>query len=132
MARAGGASVLYIPGTPVTEEKPMGSYELKANASGQYMFNLKAANGQIILTSEQYEAKDSALNGIASVQANSPDGDRYELLTSKGGDPYFVLKAANGQTIGRSEMYSSAGACDNGIESVKTNGPSTDIDDQTG
>jgi len=53
-----------------------------------------AANGQIILTSEQYGAKDSALNGIESVQTNSPNDDRYERLTSKCGDPYFVLKAA--------------------------------------
>lgn len=109
----------------------MGSYELKTTTNGKFMFNLKAANGQIILTSEQYEAKDSALNGIASVQTNSPNDDRYERLDSKGGDPYFVLKATNGQTIGRSEMYSSEAARDNGIESVKTNGPSTDIDDQT-
>jgi len=110
----------------------MGSYELKTAADGQYMFNLKAANGPVILTSERYKAKDSAFNGIESVRENSPNDDRYERLTSNGGDPYFVLKAANGQTIGRSEMYSSEAARDNGIESVKTNGPSTDVDDQAG
>ena len=31
------------------------------------MFNLKATNGQVILTSEQYKAKDDA-DGIASVR----------------------------------------------------------------
>ena len=39
-------------------------YELKSAAGNQFMFNLKAANGEIILTSESYKAKEGALNGI--------------------------------------------------------------------
>jgi hypothetical protein len=34
--------------------------------------NLLAANGQVIATSETYESKESALNGIKSVQTNAP------------------------------------------------------------
>ena len=34
-------------------------------------FNLKAANGEIIATSEAYEAKASALNGVESVRKNA-------------------------------------------------------------
>lgn len=45
-----------------------GKFELKSAANGQFMFNLKAANGEIILTSELYAAKASALNGIESVK----------------------------------------------------------------
>lgn len=45
-----------------------GFYELKVAKDGQFMFNLKAANGQVILTSELYKTKASAENGIASVQ----------------------------------------------------------------
>ena len=44
-----------------------GFYELKVAKDGQFMFNLKAANGQVILTSELYKTKASAENGIASV-----------------------------------------------------------------
>jgi len=36
---------------------------------------------------------------------------------------YFNLKASNGQIIGTSEMYESAGGRDNGIESVKSDAP---------
>jgi uncharacterized protein len=108
-----------------------GFYELKKSADGQFMFNLKAGNGEIILTSERYTAKSSAENGIASVQTNSPKDERYEKKTSTRGEPYFVLKGANGLTIGRSEMYSSTSARDNGIESVKTNGPTKDVRDKT-
>ena len=41
---------------------------VKKGASGKYHFNLVAANGQVIATSETYERKQSALNGIDSVK----------------------------------------------------------------
>jgi len=107
-----------------------GTYALKKSGD-QFMFNLKAANGEVILTSERYTTRAGAQNGIASVQTNSPKDERYERKTSTAGQPYFVLKAANGEVIGKSEMYSSASARDNGIESVKKNGPTTDIRDET-
>lgn len=43
----------------------------------------------------------------------------------------FHLKAANGETIGTSEVYNSKEACLNGIESVKTNAPIAPVEDQT-
>lgn len=39
-------------------------FHLKKAKDGQFHFNLHAANGEIILTSELYKAKDSALGGI--------------------------------------------------------------------
>lgn len=95
------------------------------------MFNLKAGNGEIILTSERYTAKSGAENGIESVRENSPFDERYDRRTSSANQPYFVLKAANGQVIGKSEMYSSTAARDNGIESVKSNGSTTAVSDLT-
>lgn len=56
-----------------------GLYELSKNAdSGKYRFVLKASNGETILTSEQYESKSGATNGIQSVQTN---GSRCNGLT---------------------------------------------------
>ncbi|CAN5406927.1 YegP family protein [soil metagenome] len=100
-----------------------GKFELKVAKNGKYHFNLLAGNGQIILSSEMYESKSAAENGIASVSKNAADDGRYDRLTSKGGDPYFTLKAGNGQVIGKSEMYKSTASMENGIESVKKNGP---------
>jgi uncharacterized protein YegP (UPF0339 family) len=97
-----------------------------------YSFVLQAANHQTILTSESYTQKGSALNGIESVKKNAPLDERYERRTAKDGSPYFVLKAANGQIIGMSEMYSSQAACENGIESVKKHAPQAEIVDDTG
>lgn len=100
-----------------------GKFELKTAKNGNFHFNLKAGNGQIILSSEMYESKAAAQNGIASVQKNAADDGRYDRRTSTNGKPYFVLKAGNGQEIGRSEMYESAASMENGIESVKKNAP---------
>lgn len=109
-----------------------GKFILKKSSNGQFHFNLKAGNGEIILTSETYVAKQGALNGIASVRENAPLDERYERKTASNGSPYFILKAANGETLGKSEMYSSTAARDNGIASVKTNAPTASVEDQTG
>jgi len=108
-----------------------GKFELKKSKSGQFMFNLKASNGQIILTSELYNSKAAATNGIESVQKNAAKDANFERKASSKDQPYFVLKATNGQTIGKSEMYSSAKAMENGIASVKKNAPDAAVDDQT-
>ena len=102
-------------------------YDAKASDSGKFYFNLKAGNGQIILTSELYKTKVAAENGIESVRKNAPDDGRYERTENKNGEPYFKLKAANGQEIGRSEYYSSKAAMENGIESVKKNAPDAEV-----
>lgn len=108
-----------------------GKFVLKASGD-QFMFNLQAANGQVILSSERYTSKDGAMNGIESVKKNATVDERYERRTSSAGDPYFVLKAGNNQEIGRSEMYSSVSAMENGIQSVMNNAPGAATEDQTG
>ena len=108
------------------------TYELKHGANGEkYRFNLKSANGEVILVSETYESKQGALNGIESVRKHSADEVHFERKSSKRAEPYFVLKAANGEIIGMSEMYSSEAACENGIASVKKNGPVAQLRDHT-
>ena len=102
-------------------------FEIKKSAGEQFMFNLKAANGEIILTSETYRQKRSAEEGIASVKANAGDDSRFERKTAKDDSPYFVLKAANGEIIGKSEMYSSVAAMEKGIASVAKNATDAEI-----
>lgn len=55
------------------EVKKHPKFELYTDKSGEFRFRLKAANGEIIATSEGYKAKPSALNGIASIGKNAPD-----------------------------------------------------------
>jgi uncharacterized protein len=106
-------------------------YVLSNSKDGQVMFNLKAGNGQTILSSERYTTKSAAQNGVESVRTNSPLDERYERRENSKGEPYFILKASNAQEIGRSEYYSSAAAMEDGIASVKTNGPDATVVDET-
>jgi uncharacterized protein len=108
-----------------------GKFELKKSKNDKYFFNLLAGNGQIILTSEMYESKASATNGIESVKKNAGDDTKFGRLVGKDGSPYFTLKAGNGQVIGQSQLYSGEKARDAGIESVKTNAPGAALDDQS-
>jgi uncharacterized protein YegP (UPF0339 family) len=106
-----------------------GTFEIKKAKDGQFYFSLKASNGQVILTSEMYQAKASALNGIQSVKKSAPSADHYDRLTSKSGKWYFTLKAGNRQVIGNSEMYESEASRDSGIESVMKHAPDAEIAD---
>ena len=108
-----------------------GKFELKNSKDGQFMFNLKASNGQVILTSELYKTKSSAENGIESVRKNSAREGAFEVKTNAKGEPYFILKATNGQEVGRSEYYSTKTAMENGLKSVKSNAQDARIDDLT-
>ncbi len=54
-------------------------FELKKTTSGQFHFNLKAGNGEIIATSEMYNSKDSAKSGIESVKNNAADAEVVDL-----------------------------------------------------
>ena len=106
-----------------------GKFEISTRKNGEFQFNLKAVNGQVILTSEGYKAKASALNGVESVRKHAQDDANFERLGAKDGSPYFNLKAGNGQVIGHSEMYSANAARDIGIESVKANAPDATLVD---
>ena len=110
----------------------MSSYfELKSAAGAQFMFNLKAGNHEVVLTSESYATKQGATDGIDSVKANAPSDSQYERKTAADSSPYFVLKATNGQTIGRSQMYSSTSAMEAGIAAVKSGAPTATVKDIT-
>ena len=109
----------------------MGKFVISTDKSGKYRFNLKANNGQVILTSQGYASRSGCDNGVDSVRTNSQNDAMFERLTAKDGSPYFNLKASNGQVIGNSEMYSSTSAMENGIASVKNNAPDASIEDNS-
>ncbi len=107
----------------------MGKFEIKKRKNDEFQFDLKAGNGQVILTSEGYTTKENCKNGIESVKKNSQVDARFDKLVAKNGKPYFNLKATNGQIIGTSEIYESEASRDNGIASVKKNAPDADVVD---
>jgi uncharacterized protein YegP (UPF0339 family) len=110
----------------------MGKFEITKRKNGEFQFNLKAGNGQVILSSEGYSSKSACENGAESVKKNSQDDSKFDKKVAKNGKLYFNLKATNGQIIGVSEMYESEAARNKGIESVKTNAPTAPIIEKLG
>lgn len=108
-----------------------GYYELKKSTDGRYQFNLCAGNHEVILSSQLYSDKQAAENGMHTVREHGTHENRFERKLSARGEPYFSLKAANGQLIGTSEMYGSEASRDNGIRAVVSNCPSTVVKDLT-
>jgi uncharacterized protein YegP (UPF0339 family) len=106
-----------------------GKFELKQAQNGKFYFNLKASNGQIILSSEAYDTRAAAMKGIESVRKNSTNDKRFERKTAKNGEAFFVLKAANGEPIGKSETYKTTRSMENGIASVTKNAANSTVAD---
>jgi uncharacterized protein len=109
----------------------MGNFVISKRTDGEFQFNLKADNHQVILTSQGYTTKDSCKNGIESVRENSRHDDSFDRKTSTNEKPYFNLMAVNGQVIGTSEMYESSGSREIGISSVKKNAPEATVEELT-
>ena len=116
----------------------MGKYVIKEAKSG-IMFNLKAANGEVIATSEVYTSESACQNGVESVRKNAPiaaiedqtvEGyttekhPKFEVYKDKRGEFRFRLKASNGQIIATGEGYKAKASCLNGIDSIKRNADS--------
>lgn len=55
------------------------AYERNESANAKHYFNLKAANGQVIGTSQMYESTSSMENGILSVMKNAPAAELEAL-----------------------------------------------------
>lgn len=103
----------------------------QSDKNEKFYFHLKANNGQIILSSQAYESKNGAEKGVKSVMENAEDDGKYERKTATNGKFHFNLKAANGQIIGSSQMYTSEAGMENGIESVKSHAPDSKVKDIT-
>lgn len=104
-----------------------GKFTIFTGSNGQYYFNLKASNGQIILTSEGYIYRSSCVDGIQSVRNNSPIENRYSRKIASNGQYYFTLHGANGEVIGTGETYVTPQGRDAGIEGVKRYAPNADL-----
>lgn len=103
-------------------------FDLTKSSDGKYRFALRN-DGGTLLGSEAYEAKASAQQGIASVQANASHAERFERKTAGDGRLYFNLKAGNGQVIGTSPMFAAEAARDAAVAATQSGAAGAEIKD---
>jgi len=108
-----------------------GKFEMVKSKNGKFRFNLKAGNNQVIITSQLYEKRISATNGIKSIKNHCGDDACFERKVAKNDKPYFVLKAKNGQTIGKSQQYASKATMEKGIKAIRNAAPDAEVVDLT-
>lgn len=112
-------------------------FEIKRTSDGKYVFNVRAANTQIIARSQVYSSMAACRNGIASVGANAAVAaiedqtlqtineercPKFQIYYDKAGQFRFNLIATNGQNIlSCTQGYTQKASCKNGIRSVITN-----------
>src|SRR5690606_19071419 len=85
------------------------TFELFHSENNQkFYFNLKAKNGQVIVSSQVYADKSGAINGIESVKTNCGDDAKFERKTASNGNCQFNRKSGNATGIGCSQMCASA------------------------
>lgn len=111
----------------------MGKFIIRRVASG-VKFDLLAANGQCVATSEVYRTEAACRKGIQSVQAcaaakihdltedtGAVSNPKFEIYLDKSGAYRFRLRSRNGKIIAVSEGYTTKAACRSGIDSVRAN-----------
>lgn len=118
--RAVASVVKVVVATTLETAAPQteGRFEVFKGMDGKNYFHLRAKNGEIVLQSQAYTTKAKATAGVTSVQTNGLNAARYTVLSAVDGRFYFTLKAANGQVIGRSQLYATKYNAERGVETV--------------
>jgi len=117
-------------------------FKIVGRSNGQFGAQF-VYNSEVIFWSESYKSKSSAQNCIDSLKKNAPDaptadltkdedakGYHFEIAASKDGQTYVRFVASNGETMVRTETYTSKTSSKNAIESLKKNGPGAEIVDE--
>ena len=60
-----------------------GKFVVKKGSTGKFRFSLVSTNGQIVATSEAYNSKASAMNGIRSVKSLAADAEVEDQTTKE-------------------------------------------------
>ena len=122
----------------------MNKFVIRSVPSG-IKFDLYAASGQRLLSSEVYETAAACRKGIASVMKNAPaarielqseghhktlTNPKFELYQDKAGLYRFRLKARNGEIIAVSDSYTGKARCLNGIDSVRLHAQNAEITEE--
>ena len=83
-----------------------------------YSFELRASNGEKLLSSVDYKSVQGAKNGIKTYKSNI-EKDNFTIAQNKKGEFYFRLLNGSGHLLSTGEQYQSKSSCENAIDSVK-------------
>lgn len=71
-----------------------GKFVVKKGSTGKFRFNLMSTNGQVVVTSEAYNSKASAMGGIRAVKSLAADAAIEDQTTKAWADGEAERKVA--------------------------------------
>jgi uncharacterized protein YegP (UPF0339 family) len=94
-------------------------FEIFKGADGKYYFHVVSKNGKIVMRSQAYTTRASAVTGVESVRTNGVDPASYKLLQARNGEWYINLYARNHEIIATSETYASKFSAQRSLDSTR-------------
>lgn len=105
-----------------TEKAPAkklnGKWRIVRKKEDEYISELLASNGEVMLTSETYSTAEGAIKGIATI-IKGVDGGNFIIYRDKGGNYYYKLKSASNKLLCVGEIYTNKDGCVAAAETVK-------------
>jgi uncharacterized protein len=112
------------------------NFEVREAKDGEFYFNVRSGNGQVVGTSQLYASRVNAEHGAGTVRAliriaqqegmttpqPAPRVERFQVFEGADHKAYFHLRAANGEILLASQGYTTKAGALAGIASVKANG----------
>ncbi|HRF70325.1 MAG TPA: DUF1508 domain-containing protein, partial [Candidatus Pelethenecus sp.] len=110
------------------EEKTGGKYVVE-KFDGEFSWDLKAANGQILCQAEGYTSKSGALSSIESFKKNVETGS-FKILKDKNNNFHYNLYTASGRLASIGETYNSKQMAESSALSVVAYFKNSEIQDK--
>lgn len=92
--------------------------EDNADEEETFFFELRASNGEKLLSSEEYTTYNGAIRGIQTHKTNILKNN-FRITLSKKGDYIFKLLNGKGMLLCMGEHYATRARCESAIESAK-------------
>lgn len=96
--------------------KQGGKYVIE-NDNGDYSWDLKASNGQILCQAEGFTSKASVMNAIESFKKNVVEGT-FKCVKDKNNNFEYKLYSPSGRVVAIGEAYSSKDSAESAAQSV--------------
>ncbi len=99
-------------------KKLNGKWRVELKCKDEYVAELIASNGEVMLSSETYTTLEGAKVGISTI-IKGVDNGKFVIYQDKNGNYYYKLKTANNRLLCVGEIYKSKDQCLKAVESVK-------------
>lgn len=109
--------------------KSTGVFKVFRDKGGSYRFQLKDAEGDVVLSSHKYRTKQTCLRAIRKVRNYAMHDALFERKTTDTGRFLFWLKATNHHVMAQSPSYESAARRDAALATVREKAPAVRVEE---